>query len=213
MTRPHTGLLITFEGGEGGGKTTQIAQLKDRLAEAGKEVVVVREPGGTVISERVREILLDKENTQLDYTAEVLLFQAARAQIYAEIVLPALDDGKIVIMDRSRDSSVVYQGVVREMGVELIESLNKISTKDTYPDMTILLDVDAEVGLHRVEEGGKPNRFEAQGVEFHKRVREAYKQLTSVDKSGRWRVIDANQSLEVVEAEVWRVVSSALSVE
>jgi len=211
MTQSHTGLLLTFEGGEGGGKTTQIARLKERLADAGKEVLVVREPGGTVISEKVREILLDKKNNQLDFIAEVLLFQAARAQIYSEIVLPALHKEAIVLMDRSRDSSVVYQGVVREMGVELIENLNKISTKDTYPDMTILLDVDAEIGLHRVEEGGKPNRFEAQGVEFHKRVSQAYKQLASADKSGRWRVIDANQPIEQVEAEIWRVVSSALS--
>lgn len=211
MTRPHAGLLITLEGGEGGGKTTQIARLKDRLADAGKEIIVVREPGGTAISEQIRSIVLSKDDNGMDYTTEVLLFQAARAQIYAEIVLPALDAGKVVVMDRSRDSSLVYQGIVRNLGVDFIENLNKTSTKDTYPDMTILLDVETEVGLHRAESGGKPNRFEKESIEFHKRVREAYKKLAADDTTGRWRVIDANQSLEEVEAEIWRMVSSALS--
>lgn len=211
MTRAHNGFLITFEGGDGGGKTTQIARLKDRLVEAGKDVTVVREPGGTMISEKIREIVLDTKNTQIDYTTEALLFQAARAQIYSEIVLPALEAGRTVLMDRSRDSSVIYNGIVRGLGAELIERLNDISTKETYPDLTLLLDVEPKTGLQRVQEVGQPDRFEAEGVSLQERVREAYKQLVSADASGRWRTVDANQSLEEVEAEIWRLVSSALS--
>ncbi|HWS24017.1 MAG TPA: dTMP kinase, partial [Anaerolineales bacterium] len=126
------GVLISFEGGEGGGKTVQIKRLRDRLyQEYERESVILREPGGTVISEQIRQVLLNPENTGMAYTAEVLLFQAARAQIYREIVLPSLESGKIVLMDRTRDSSVVYQGMVRGFGVELIEQLNDISTKKT----------------------------------------------------------------------------------
>ena len=127
----ESGILITFEGGEGGGKTTQIVRLRDRLSKVGKDIVVLREPGGTTISEQIREVVLSAKNVGIAYTTEVLLFQAARAQIYREIVLPSLAAGKVVLMDRSRDSSVVYQGMVRGFGKEMIENLNAISTKET----------------------------------------------------------------------------------
>ncbi len=110
------GLLISFEGGEGSGKTVQIKRLRDRLARLGKKVLVCREPGGTVISEQIREVVLNPENVGMAYTTEVLLFQAARAQIYRELILPSLAAGKIVLCDRTRDSSVVYQGMVRGLG-------------------------------------------------------------------------------------------------
>lgn len=205
-----SGFLITFEGGEGGGKSTQIVRLRDRLTAAGKDVVVVREPGGTVISEKIREILLDKQNTGMAYTTEVLLFQAARAQIYREIVLPSLKAGKVVLMDRSRDSSVVYQGMVRGFGKDLINQLNDISTKNTYPDMTILLAVEPEIGLHRQARNGQDNRFEMQGLDFHKQVNAAYETLAAEDTTGRWKIIDANQDIDAVELEVWRVVSGVV---
>lgn len=196
------GTLITFEGGEGGGKTTQIVRLRDHFTQAGHDVVVLREPGGTVISEQIREVVLSSKNTGIAYTTEVLLFQAARAQIYREIVLPSLAAGKIVLMDRSRDSSVVYQGMVRGFGRELIDQLNNISTKDTYPDITFLLDVSAEIGLERRAQNGGENRIEMEAIEFHQKVRQAYLELAEGDSSGRWVVIDASKPLEVVTKEI-----------
>ena len=160
MSKQQRGLLITFEGGEGGGKTTQIVRLKDRLVKAGYDVIAVREPGGTAISEQIREVVLSNKNVGMSFTSEVLLFQAARAQIYREIVLPALKLGKVVLMDRSRDSSVVYQGIVRGFGVKLIDQLNDVSTKKTYPDITFLLDVPVEIGLKRRMESEEINRLD-----------------------------------------------------
>lgn len=144
---PNQGHLISFEGGEGAGKTVQIKRLRDRLYACGMDVVVLREPGGTTISEQIREVVLSAKNIGIAYTTEVLLFQAARAQLYREIILPSLQVGKVVLMDRTRDSSVVYQGKVRGFGEELIEQLNDISTENTYPDITFLLDVPPEIGI------------------------------------------------------------------
>lgn len=207
----HQGLLITLEGGEGAGKTTQIIRLKKHLIDAGHQVVTVREPGGTVISEQIRTVLLSKENSAMADTTEVLLFQAARAQIYAEVVLPALQAGKMVVMDRSRDSSVVYQGIVRNMGVELINQLNAISTQATLPDVTLLLDVSPQVGLQRVVNEGNDNRIEMEGVKFHEAVNAAYHQLAQQDQTGRWRIIDANQSLDAVDQSIWKTVQQFIT--
>lgn len=204
------GFLITFEGGEGGGKTTQIVRLRDRLTKVGKDVVVLREPGGTVISEQIREVVLSSKNTGIAFTTEVLLFQAARAQIYREIVLPSLAAGKVVLMDRSRDSSVVYQGIVRGFGSELIEQLNNISTKNTYPDMTFLLDVDVKTGLARRAQTGKMDRIDMEAADFHQRVRDAYLEVAAANDGDRWIVIDATQNLAAVEADLWRAVSQKL---
>jgi dTMP kinase len=204
------GLLISFEGGEGGGKTTQVVRLRDRLIKAGEDVIALREPGGTVISEQIREIVLSSKNIGIAYTTEVLLFQAARAQIYREIVLPSREVGKVVLMDRTRDSSVVYQGMVRKFGAEKIEELNNISTKETYPDLTFLLDVDATLGLERQSEAGGVNRMEMEGLEFHEHVRQAYIDLAKQNNQGRWRVIDASQTLEEVEEAIWQEVEKKL---
>jgi dTMP kinase len=206
----HTGFLITFEGGEGGGKTTQVAALKERLIKAGKEVVLLREPGGTVISEQIREVVLSAKNAGITYNTEVMLFQAARAQIYGEIVLPSLEAGKVVVMDRSRDSSVVYQGIVRGFGKDLIDQLNNISTQKTYPNLTILLDIEPKVGLQRQEEAGGNNRFEMENVKFHEDVRAAYLQLANEDTTGRWKVIDASQALDKVAQEIWSEVEQGI---
>lgn len=216
MAKKHRGLLITLEGGEGGGKTTQIVRLRNRLVKEGKDVVVLREPGGTSVSEQIREVVLSSKNTGISFTTEVLLFQAARAQIYREIVLPSLQAGKVVIMDRSRDSSVVYQGMVRGFGVDLIEQLNDISTKKTYPDMTFLLDVPVEIGLKRRADSGEVNRLDMEAVAFHEQVRQAYLKLAKADQkehgqAARWQIIDAAPSLEAVEVALWEKVSSFLS--
>jgi dTMP kinase len=208
----QTGFLITFEGGEGGGKTTQIVQLREKLYQEGYDVVVLREPGGTMISEQIREVLLSTKNVGMAFTTEVLLFQAARAQIYRELVLPSLAAGKLVLMDRSRDSSVVYQGMVRGFGIDLIEQLNAISTKETYPDLTILLDVEVKTGLKRRANTDKMDRLDLEATEFHEKVRAAYLKLAQAkdDQSKRWVVIDANKSIEQVSQEVWKVVQKAL---
>lgn len=205
------GFLITFEGGEGGGKTTQIVRLRDRLTKAGKDVVVLREPGGTVISEQIREVVLSSKNVGIAFTTEVLLFQAARAQIYREIVIPSLDAGKVVLMDRSRDSSVVYQGLVRGFGEDLIEQLNDISTKKTYPDMTILLDLPVEIGLGRRVGTGEVNRLDMEGKKFHQSVRDAYLALAKKDQK-RWRVVDAGKEIDQVEDDIWKIIAKKMKI-
>lgn len=206
------GYLITLEGGEGGGKTTQIVRLRDSLTKAGKDVVVLREPGGTVISEQIREVVLSAKNVGIAFTTEVLLFQAARAQIYREIVLPSMEAGKVVIIDRSRDSSVVYQGIVRGFGKDLIEQLNDISTKNTYPNLTLLLDVEVETGLKRRESAGAMNRLDMEATEFHNKVRAAYLELANADTAGRWQIIDAAKSIDEVEKVIWKVISEKMGI-
>ncbi|MFZ1721674.1 MAG: dTMP kinase [Microgenomates group bacterium] len=197
------GLLITLEGGEGSGKTTQVSALAARFRDAGKDVLALREPGGTLISEQIREVVLSTKNMSMDFTTEVLLFQAARAQIYSELVLPSLEEGKIVLMDRSRDSSVVYQGIVREFGVSLVEQLNNISTKNTYPDITFLLDIPSKIGLERRVDDGGLDRIDMESNSFHEQVRNAYLELANNDTSGRWQIIDASRSIEEVGDELW----------
>lgn len=200
------GWLISFEGGEGAGKTVQIKRLRDRLYACGKDVIVLREPGGTVISEQIREVVLSAKNIGIAYTTEVLLFQAARAQLYREIVLPSLKSGKVVLMDRTRDSSVVYQGMVRGFGVDLIEQLNNISTSNTYPDITFLLDVDPTIGLKRRQDDGNANRLDMEALDFHQKVRQAYLQFSEQDNSDRWIKVDASQQIDEVEENVWEEV-------
>lgn len=205
------GVLISFEGGEGGGKSTQILRLRETLLKNKKDVVVVREPGGTVISEQIREVVLSNKNIGIAYTTEVLLFQAARAQVYREIVLPSLEAGKYVLMDRTRDSSVVYQGIVRKFGVKMIEDLNAISTKDTYPNLTLLLDVEAKVGLKRQMEAGGINRFEMENTHFHEEVRTAYLSLATKNDHNRWVIIDANVPIDEVEEKIASIVLKRFS--
>lgn len=204
------GMLISFEGGEGGGKTTQIVRIRERLSQAGHDVIAVREPGGTAVGEQIREVVLSSKNSGISFTAEVLLFQAARAQIYREIVIPSLKAGKVVLMDRTRDSSVVYQGVVRKFGKELIDQLNNISTQNTYPDLTFLLDVPVEMGLDRRSKAGEVNRLDMEAKDFHQQVRDAYLDLAKTDSSGRWIIVDATQPIEKVEAELWKHIESQL---
>lgn len=174
---------------------------------------MLREPGGTVISEQIREVVLSNKNVGMAFTTEVLLFQAARAQIYREIVLPSLEAGKVVLMDRSRDSSVVYQGMVRGFGTELIDQLNDISTKNTMPNLTLLLDVSVDQGLQRRrDESAKAmDRLDMENKQFHQQVRDAYLKLATTDTTGRWVVIDASKDIEEVERHIWEVVQQRLN--
>lgn len=211
MPKKYPGFLITLEGGEGAGKTTQSVRLRQKLIDAGKDVIVLREPGGTTISEQIRQVVLSPDNTGMAFTAEVLLFQAARAQIYREIVIPSLKAGKVVIMDRSRDSSVVYQGMVRGFGKDLIDNLNDLSTDKIYPDLTILLDLPVKTGLKRREDSGKIDRLDMEAVEFHQKVRDAYLQLAKEDNSGRWVIVDAQKSLKKVAELMWQEVEKRIN--
>ena len=208
--KQNLGILISLEGGEGGGKTTQAVMLRDKLEKTGREVISVREPGGTVISEQIREVVLSSKNEGITDTTEVLLFQAARAQIYREVVIPALNAGKVVIMDRTRDSSVVYQGMVRGFGRELIEKLNDISTKKIVPELTLLLDVSVKTGLSRRADSGKMDRLDMENGGFHQKVRDAYLTLARENVDKRWKVIDAEQDVSDVAKQIWQEVSAKI---
>lgn len=208
----QSGFLISFEGGEGAGKTEQSTVLTQRLEKAGFEVIRLREPGGTVISEQIRDVVLSAKNQAITDRTEVLLFQAARAQIYCEVVCPALEAGKVVVMDRTRDSSVVYQGIVRGIGVSLIERLNKISTFNTWPNVTFLLDIDPKLGLARCEAAGNANRLEGEGLEFHRQVRQAYLKMADKNDRSRWFIVNAEKTRDEVSADIWSVVSAKLGV-
>lgn len=206
----NKGILISFEGGEGGGKSTQILILKNKLEKKGKDVILVREPGGTEISEQIREITHNVKNTEISFVTEVFLFQAARAQVYEEIVIPALKQGKIVLCDRTSDSSVVYQGIVRGIGEKLIKDLNKISTQNTFPSLTIFLDVPVEIGLKRRNETNKVDRLDLEKQDFHEKVRKGYLKLVKEDKEKRWIRIDASQTFQEVENEIWKEIQKRL---
>jgi len=203
------GIFISLEGGEGGGKSTQIVRLREKLEDLGKKVVITREPGGTAISEKIREILLDKANLNMAYSTEVLLFQAARAQVYRELIIPALEMGKWVIADRTSDSSVVYQGIVRDFGVPIIKGLNDLSTKGTIPKLTLILDVSVEIGLARREGTDKNDRLDLESKVFHEKVRQGFLKIAK-EEPERFVIIDASKSIDEVAELIWNAVETRL---
>lgn len=174
------GIFITFEGGEGCGKSTQIALLKKFLEESGREVVQTREPGGAPLSEKIRQLLLfAKEGDAMDARTEILLFEAARSQHTVQTVIPALQSGKVVLCDRYADSTTAYQGAARALPAEDVRALNKFATHSLEPDLTILLDVPVEEGLARANrrDGGKSDRMGTQSVAFYNAVRNSFLEL------------------------------------
>jgi dTMP kinase len=199
--KKDNGILITFEGGEGAGKTTQVAKLKKYLSHHHFQVTVAREPGSTKISEQIRTIVINPANTAITDLTETLLYQAARAQVYQEVVIPALKQGEIVLMDRSADSSIVYQGMVRGMGVTKIERLNRIATINTSPHLTFLLDVPVVTGFRR-KQGATLDRLEQAGKKFHEAVRHGYLKLATRRGYDRIKIIDGRESVEKVHAQV-----------
>jgi len=196
VTISTLGLFLVFEGGDGSGKSTQIALLSEHLRGLGKDVVVTREPGGTAIGDRIRQILLDPENAAMSSRAEALLYAADRAQHVEERIRPALERGAIVISDRYVDSSIVYQGLARGLGHDEIASLNRWATHAVLPDLVFLIDVDAEEGLER---SGGVDRIELQGLSFHRRVQAGYRLLAGRHPE-RFCVIDAMQSPETISS-------------
>ena len=200
-------LFITFEGCEGTGKSTQAKLLKDFLEKHGRQVFLTREPGGTELGKRFRQIILDPENRMLETRAELFLYFADRAQHVSEIISPALAKGMTVISDRYFDATFAYQGGGRGLDLETLRSINRFACAGLIPDITILLDIDAETGLKRAKRtakdfaAGAGDRMEQQSIEFHERVRNAYLNLAK-EESSRFIVIDATGSVDEVHAKI-----------
>ena len=203
-------MFITFEGPDGSGKTTQIRLLAEWLREQGREVVLTREPGGTEIGDQIRAVLHDPYNTAMGARAEILLYSADRAQHVAQLIRPAIADGKIVVSDRYADSTLAYQGYGRGLDLEMLRTITAFATGGLTPDLTIYLDVTPEEGLQRRRLGGDEwNRLDAEALEFHQRVRDGYLKLVEQEPE-RWAVINAARSVEEVQAEIRGLVRGRL---
>ncbi|MCJ1970388.1 dTMP kinase [Lactococcus carnosus] len=197
----NKGILITFEGPEGAGKTTVLQHILPELAKQDIDIVTTREPGGIRIAESIREIILAPENTAIDGKTELLLFAAARRQHLNEKVLPALADGKLVIIDRFIDSSVAYQGYARGIPVSDVETINNFATDGLLPDLTLYFDVDTAIGLARVMTGDREvNRLDLEAQEMHEKVRAGYQKIAALHPE-RIITIDASQELDQVIAD------------
>lgn len=201
----NKGFFISLEGGEGAGKSTQNKRIVRWLAQQGKDVLETREPGGTVVSEQIRKLLLDTRNAGLNATAELLMMFAARSQLVEEVILPALANGQVVVCDRFADASYAYQGGGRQLGGETVEVVEKLVLKGLQPDLTLLFDVPVEQGMKRVASRGEADRFEVESLRFFERVRKAYLERAAA-QPGRFRIIDASQNEDVV----WQQVKAAL---
>lgn len=203
MTR---GKFITFEGGEGSGKSTQAGRLAERLRTVGAEVVLTREPGGTPLGERVREVVLEATPEPV---TELLLFAAARAEHVAKVIRPAIGHGTWVVSDRFMDSSRVYQGMLAGVSPGLIAALEYESIAPTFPDLTLLLDVPPDVGVARAEARGALSRFDAADADYHVRLREAFLAVARAD-ADRCVVIDGTAEADRVADDVWQAVETRL---
>lgn len=213
MVEKVTGFLVTFEGTDGSGKTSVINGLTEQLEQLGYQdrYIVTREPGGNKISEAIRHILLDEEYEGMDPKTEVLLYAAARRQHLVQTVLPALKAGKIVLCDRYVESSLVYQGVGRNIGIEPVLAINNFATDELKADLTFVLDIDPEVGLKRIANNrlDEVNRMDKERLEFYQAIRRAYLKLVAKEPQ-RLVAIDANQELAQVQSDVWRVFESKI---
>ncbi|MFH0914174.1 MAG: dTMP kinase [Chloroflexota bacterium] len=199
-------MFITFEGGEGCGKSLQTRALYRRLVRLAVPVVLTHEPGGTRLGERItRWLKWSKE--ELSPLTELLLFNTSRSHLVAEVIRPALRDGKIVISDRFADSTLAYQGYGRGLDLATVKAVNQAATGGLKPDLTILLDIEAEAGLAR--KGKKPDRFEKESLDFHRRVREGFLKMAKEEPS-RWLVIDATLSRKAIAEIIWRRVKPLL---
>jgi dTMP kinase len=202
------GRLIAFEGVEGAGKSTQLDLLRQALEGPSREVVVTREPGGTVAGERVRDLLLDP-GVELDPRAEALLFAAARAELVERVIRPALERGAVVLCDRYLDSSLAYQGGARGLGRHAVAEVNRFATGGILPDLVVLLDLDPADGLAR--RSRDPDRIEGQDLAFHRRVRQAFLDLAA-DDPARFCVVDATAPVGEIAAKVQSAVAALLEV-
>lgn len=203
-------MLITFEGPEGSGKTTQIRALQAFLVDRGYDVIFTREPGGTSIGDQVRQVILDVHNREMVPQAEALLFSASRAQLVRQVIRPALGRGAVVICDRFADSTLAYQGYGRGLDLALLESITRFAIGGMKPDLTVYLDVDVEVGLQRKQaheeqaEGVEPeewNRLDRETIDYHRRVREGYLELARREPD-RWLVVDAGRPPDTIQRDI-----------
>lgn len=192
-------MFITLEGPEGSGKTTAVDYAVSKLEEMGYQIVRTREPGGTPIAEQIRNVILDKANTAMDKRTEALLYAASRRQHLVEKVWPALKEGKIVVCDRYLDSSLAYQGGARGLGVDNVLNINMFATEGTFPDLTLLFDIEPEIGLARIAANAdrEVNRLDLEKLEFHKTVRNTFLELAKRYPE-RFIIIDASKSREEV---------------
>jgi dTMP kinase len=208
---PTRGLFLTFEGMDGSGKTTQMHRLAERLRATGRTVLETTEPGGPPIAQKIRRIVLDAANQELSPSAEILLYFASRAQNVDEWIQPALTRGEIVLSDRFTDSSLVYQGAGRGLGAEAVLALDRIACRGLKPDLTILVDVDAEASLERararnIAEPHCETRMDDQSLEFHRKVHAAYHALAQAEPE-RIKVVNGRQEIDAIERDVWQIVS------
>ncbi len=204
------GTFITFEGGEGSGKSTLIERLVAHLRKEGHTVVTVREPGGTEVGEQIRDVLqYSKRSTAMKPETELLLFCASRAQLVREIIEPSLDQGHIVICDRYFDSTTVYQGIGRKIDSTKVAQINSFAIGACLPHLTLVIDLDPHIGMERVRGRELFDRMESQSHEFYERVRQGYLDLAKREPK-RVKVIDGSQSIETVEQRIWEVVDRVL---
>ena len=199
--------FITFEGGEGCGKSTVLKAIKERLESEGVSVVLTREPGGTPISEQIRNVILDKGNTAMDGRTEALLYAASRRQHLVEKIWPALQEGKTVLCDRYLDSSLAYQGGARGLGIDEVLSINLFATEGTYPDLTLLFDLEPEQGLARIaaNQNREVNRLDLEKLDFHHQVRNNFLVLAK-RYPDRYVIIDASQPLADVIEDAYKAI-------
>jgi dTMP kinase len=202
-------MFITLEGPEGSGKTSHIPHLVEYLREQGYTVFPTREPGGTSIGEQIREVIHDLKNVEMHPRTETLLYQAARAQIVEQVIKPRLALGEVVLSDRYYDSTIAYQGYGHQQDLEQVRQLVKYATGGLTPDLTILLDLDVEIGLGRKRKDNEWNRLDAYTVEFHQRVRKGYHEMVKAEPN-RWVVVNAEEKWESVQEELRKVIELRL---
>ncbi len=210
--------FITFEGGDGTGKTTQLKALESHLRDKGRSCVSTREPGGTSLGKLIRQVLLEVGKQPIASPTELFLYLADRAQHVQEVILPAIDEGKIVLCDRYTDSTLAYQGYGRGIDLDLLRQLNEFANRGVKPDLTLLLDCPVELGLSRTAQRqsntdsarGREDRFEREKVEFHEKVRAGFLAMARAEPE-RFRIIDASRSVEQVSREIQNVIDREMS--
>ena len=204
-----TGLFITFEGVEGGGKTTNIQYIAEKIVAAGHDILLTREPGGTELSEAIRELLISKEFPEMHVNTELLLMFAARSEHLNKKILPAINQGKWVLCDRFTDATFAYQGGGRGISKETISTLENLVQGSLKPDYTFLFDLEAEIGLARARNRGETDRFEQQHIDFFNRVRTSYLAMAESEKD-RYRIVNAQHDLKTVQSQISQLLADIL---
>jgi dTMP kinase len=212
LKKPISGVLVSLEGSEGCGKSTQIVRLAAKLQEMGRDVVTVREPGGTEIGEQIRSLIVhNTKGDEMCAETELLLFAAARAQLVRQVIAPALTRGAIVLTDRFLDSSTVYQGIGRNLALDPVDRINRFAVGNVMPNLTIVIDVPTEVSLARIRQRASdlPNRMERENIDFYNKVREGYLVLAK-GMPDRFVVIDGTKSEDAVARRIWAAAEKLL---